>query len=86
MGPTSTCPKKLEKNGYQQNGKIILEKNLRRMYRKILYQSILTNLKSPCGEFDTNGGFRFQAKLIAREPGKYVGFTNTRVPNQDDLK
>lgn len=56
------------------------------MYRKILYQSILTNLKSPCGEFDTNGGFRFQAKLIAREPGKYVGFTNTRVPNQDDLK
>lgn len=85
MGPTSTCPKKLEKNGYQQNGKII-HKNLRRMYRKILYQSILTNLKSPCGKFDTNGGFRFQAKLIAREPGKYVGFTNTRVPNQDDLK
>lgn len=44
------------------------------------------NLSSPGGEFDTDGGFGFQAKLVPRESGQYVGFPNTRVSDQHDLK
>lgn len=36
------------------------------------------------GEFDTDGGFRVEIKLVTGETAEQVGFTDSRVTNQDD--
>lgn len=45
-----------------------------------------TYLEGSSGEFDTDGGFGFQAEFISGKPGKNVGFSNARVSDQHDLK
>jgi len=43
-------------------------------------------LKGSGGEFNTNSRFRLQTKLISRKPRENVGFTNTRISDQNDLE
>jgi hypothetical protein len=43
-------------------------------------------LESSGGKLNTYGGFGFQAEFISGKPGKNIGFANTRVPDQHDLK
>lgn len=43
-------------------------------------------LKSPGGELNSNSRFRLQAKLVSCKPRKNVGFTNTRISDQNDLE
>jgi len=43
-------------------------------------------LESSGGKLNTYGGFGFQAEFISSKPGKNIGFANTRVPDQHDLK
>lgn len=47
---------------------------------------IKTNLQCSGSEFNPNGRLRLQAELVSCEPGKDVGFSNPRVPNQNDLE
>lgn len=44
------------------------------------------DLKRPGGEFDADGGFGLQAKLVARESREDVGFTHARVADEDDFE
>lgn len=43
-------------------------------------------LKGSGGEFNTNSRFRLQTKLISSKPRENVGFTNTRISDQNDLE
>jgi hypothetical protein len=43
-------------------------------------------LESSGGKLNTDGGLGFQAEFISGKPGKNIGFANTRVPDQHDLK
>lgn len=43
-------------------------------------------LKGSGGEFNSDSRFGLQAKLISSKPGKDVGFSHTRVPDQNDLE
>ncbi|KAF1896662.1 hypothetical protein Lal_00034361 [Lupinus albus] len=42
--------------------------------------------KGPGGKFNSNGRFGFQAKLVSSKPGKNVGFTYTRISDQNNLE
>ena len=49
-------------------------------------EKTLNHLESSCGEFNTNGGLWFQAKLIPGESRQDVWFPDTRITNQHDLE
>lgn len=58
-------------------------------YISIIYWSDLgeiNDLKSASGEFDSNGGLGFEAKLVASESGQEIGFSNTRITDQYNLE
>ncbi|CAJ2678922.1 unnamed protein product [Trifolium pratense] len=46
----------------------------------------LTLSKSPGSEFNSNSRFRLQTKFISSKPRENVGFSNTRISDQNDLK
>ena len=46
----------------------------------------VNNLQSPCSEFNTNGRLGFQTEFVTRKPGENIGFSNSRITDQDNLE
>ncbi|KAL0919659.1 hypothetical protein M5K25_011770 [Dendrobium thyrsiflorum] len=46
----------------------------------------LSHLERLCCEFHPNGGFRLQAELVPRISRQYIGFSDSRITDQNDLE
>lgn len=45
---------------------------------------LCVNLDRPCRELDTNGRLRVEVELVPSESAQQVGFTNSRVADEND--
>ena len=50
------------------------------------FDYLLIDTDTPSGEFNSNCGLGLEIELIAREPGQKVGFSHTRVSDQNQFE
>ena len=85
---------KLKKDNAQIKTHLLKSKPTTHVERKILASNVpnlgldnlLIDTNTSGSELDPNGGFRFEAKLVLREPGQQIQFAHTGVPDQNHLE